>query len=327
MNFVLNEKVNGKAARIIISAIVVLLGILSAILFQIGIIILPLLTCALAVLYLVESERKLLKTVISVAIILVELLLYGVYSINCLLSVIIAVLISQSFSGKWFNKVEATLLSTVFLALGILFMFLSSAMLEIDAFDFNLAIQYYRELMNEFKDIFAKSVDKYLASNPDTNLTVLFSPDAVSAMFDAYVNSIYSVIATISFLIVGLTCKILSFVISKLVAEKSSVRSWAFKPTALYGYFYLSLFVLQALFNDGGIFTIAVSNLCNFFAYILAYVGIGICLKFLRARFSKLSMVILVCFMIMFAGYAVNILSLIGALGITFYSKLDQQLS
>lgn len=311
MKLKLKTSLSKKKTLLLISTLLIFFGALSCIL---GEFILPFLTATLAVLYLFDgSKHRVLSISVSVLLLIINVagfIAVKTISLFAPASIILAFIICFSFC-KGESKADAAYIMTIIAAIFSLLMYLLYAMVDQGEYTLDAVKVFYTDFYDSLRTLI---VDSFMSVYSTSGLEV--TEEMIIALFDRQVSMIISYLLVGGFMVVGVAMKLFSFVVSRLVEDKSTILQWRFSTTNLYAYFYLIL-TLASVFviNADSIFAISILNLYNVFLIVFAYVGFNFVithiLKNLRPLYAGL---ILVAVMLLFSGFAVQVLAILGVM-------------
>ncbi len=325
MNLEVKSNVKGIAGRVIISAIALLVGAVTALLSQLGIVLLPLLSAILTYLFVVErGEKRIFTFVTPIAVIAIDLLFNGLFSICCITATLVAILVYFTMAKSILSKAECALAATTLVSVAIGAMLIFAAFHEVGKIDFTAALDYYKAIVAENRALFIESFENYLPADANPELVALFDPELLGALYDSYMSILISFAVILAFALVGFTFKLLVPLLNKSLIDKREFKIWRFELSPIFAYFYLALYLVGIFFSGTDTLSVAILNLTNIFMFIFAYVGFVFALFFLRRRVRSKAgaVVILVLAMLVFYTLAVNLLSFLGVFATVMLSKL-----
>jgi hypothetical protein len=281
--------------------------------FTLGILFLPLTSALLATMLYVDKGRKITSAIVCLFLVIFDFFINSIFSLFCLESVIIAVIIYLFFSRAR-SKAE----SSVYISIAALFFIFVQLFTSVYFVNGSISISGVKEFyILELEAIKVNIIDTFIQSGAlDESLSNGLSLDDVELLIDSLYRSIASALAIVSFFIAGVTLKIFTVISKRFVLKDPRAIEWKFSTSSLFVWCYLILSAIS-IFGFGGedIFTTAFFNLYVLFMFVYAYVGFKRLSKIIEFKFkSKMLSIILVVIAILFIpSYAVQLLSYIGA--------------
>ncbi len=307
----LKKSLSNKKTLLILSFICVIIGAFACLL---GEFVLPVLIGVLSALYLFDSKSgrvfSLAVSFVLLAINAAALVLGISVSFFSLSAIIISLIISNAFE-KDHSKADAAYVSTIICAALSVVGSLLFAMIEMDSYTIDAAISYYKEMFDAIRVIF---VDAMLEAYAIYNINV--KEEVILAVYDRQISMMISYMIIGGFINVGIGMKIFGAIVSYCAESKDYIKSWRFKTTTVYAYFYVILAIISVFLNSTDtVFAISVLNLYNIFMIVFAYVGFTSLLEILRKRMKPgVSLLILCGATVVFSTFAIQLLAAIGVL-------------
>ena len=324
MNLEIKDSAKGFAKKIAIFAIIAVVGLGAALLSQLGLVLVSLLSALLVYTFVLEQGGRRVFTFIAPAIVvIVDFVFNGFFSLSCITSVVVAVLVYFSLTKSLLSKAECALAVTTLISLSMGAMLIFAAFYEIGTTDFNAAIDYYKSIITENRVVFIDSFSAYISADATPELEEMFSSEVLGALYDSYMSILISIFVIIAFALAGFVFKLLASMLDKSLVSPMEFRTWRFELSPIFAYFYLALYLLGLFFNSNDTLSISILNLTNIFMFIFAYVGFGFALFILRRRIRSKSgaLIALVVAIIVFYTLAVNLLSFLGVFATVMLSK------
>ena len=289
-------------------------------------IVIPVSAALLAVIFLLENDRRkwfsVLVSLIVLAANAVSVLLLDGFIFCGAETVILAGVIAFCFSRDQ-SKAETAFWMT---AVASLFVFVNAsafAMVNEGQFDFQTVKSFYGDFYKLIKEELLNSLSMLSAYLPENSGYTLISSENLVALLNSFVSLMISYIVISGFIVSGITLKVFTFTASRLTTDKEDVINWRFKTGNLFAYFYLALFVLQ-IFTGGhtGLFAVTVANLAGIFCIVYAYLGFNFVMSLLaQKRSAVFSFIMLLVGLALFSSLMVEILSIVGAFVIISENK------
>lgn len=328
MELKIKEGRGGTRAKLIVSAIALAFAVIAALLMTLGMLFVPFLVTAFVLIFTLEGGgKRIFSIVVPTLAVAIDLIFNGIYSLSALTAVIAAIIIYLAMTRVILTKGEAALTVTALISVVIALLLLFSAFYVVGSFDFELAIQYYSELVDDMRELWVKTMDEHIAANPDTEFSKLMTPELIVAVFDSYISVLFSVIGILAFLLSGIAFKLISLTLPLFLVDKKEISTWRFSLSSVFGFFYLGLYVIQIFLPGTDVASVVVLNLMNVFMFIFAYIGLGFAHSFLcyRMRNKATATLILVFVCIMFYSFAINILSFVGVFAAGLLNKMNEE--
>ena len=304
-----------KKTFVILSVLCILFSLVCCIL---GEILLPVTIATLALIYLFDkSKKRVLSICMSVSLVIINIAAFvfkiGV-SLFSLQAIVIALLLCVSFSKAWEKSETSYVLTLIFAAISFVSAILLG-MVEQGEFTFNAAYHFYSEMSNQLREMFVTSgYDLY--SEAFANVGVTLTHESLGAIYDSQLNMLVSYFVVASFIAVGISFKLFTIFASRLSAYPEPFRSWRFKTSNLYAYFYVILGLISIFATtNGGVLALTVSNLYIIFMAVYVYVGINVIVSILSTRIKPfLAYVIIVVAFLAASSLAMQILAVVGVM-------------
>ena len=302
-------------ALIILSVIALMASVMAVLLL--GELALPLSVAALGAVFIMESGRSRIFSILTpVLIIAVDVLCHGAASYLGLETVMLAIVVSLFLNRG--SKAECafwlTLTVTLFIVVAMaLAAYAETKILTVDSF-FDYYIGHYQSIEAQFVEIF-----------PDISIVFGISGDkadsAVAAkVLRSMVSMIPSVVIVFAFFISGICLKVLTGIMKIICDADSDVRisAWRFSlPMSIYVAFWLALTAnfIVGFVNSPGVAGIVIANVYNVLLYVFAYLGFGVVVSFLSRLFKSRPLAILatVGTILLFSSLAIELIAYFGA--------------
>jgi len=261
--------------------------------------------------YLDNSNRRIFSIVVSVILFGLNILgfIIGIsYYLFAPASVIVALIISYAFSSKQ-SKSDAAFLATLICGVFTFLSYILLGMILKKNFSFEASIEFYNDLVTNLREHFINTMfEAYKAMGIDVTVEIL------TQQFNAQIYMIISYILIASFLIVGLSFKLFGFVVGKLAENSAEIKSWRFKTSNVFAYFYLILvFLAMFLTSSTDLLSIVVFNLYNIFLVVYAYVGFNVIKNKLKDKTGPIIATgLIIASVLIFSSLAIQLLAVSG---------------
>lgn len=314
MDLKVKEGSKSLKTRIALALSALLGGLLIALLGQIGVIAIPLASSALAVIFLVEQDTKKLFSILTpVLLVALDLIFNGIYSLGCVSAIIVAILMFVAVRFKALTKSESALISTVTVSILVILSLFLFGCWYLGRFDFGAVMDSYRDLIEEFREVWLSSVNAYVMQDETGELASILTADIANEIYSSYVNSAISYVVVAVFLVIGLSYKALERSMIKHLSPAESIARWRFTLTPVYCWFYIAVYAMQLFVPVDDAFGLIVVNLANIMSFVFAYIGFRFADAYLRMRMHiRRSKLILIFALIMFSGISITLLSFVG---------------
>ncbi len=315
MRLTFSDKINQTKTLIILTAVSLLLGLGASFLNQLGIILLPALAATVSLLLVFGKGRRMLWGVCaSLAIILVDLILNGVYSFSCLAAVVVAIIITLWIEKGW-QKSELAAVLTVFVSLVFVAYAFLSAFYELESFNLGAARELLSELFDRVRADLYSIFASYTKVSVDGTTTQLFPDELINSLLDQYMSAIISVVVVIAFATVGITLKIFTFIASGISVDNGFLLLWRFRTSAVFAIFYFVLAILAIFVSGSSVAALVILNLYIVFTAVYAYIGFVICRLLLNVKFrgSPFVPILMIVALLVLGSYAMIMLAVFGA--------------
>ena len=318
MNFSVKEKLGYYKTLALISVFSVLFGLLGAVC---GEIFVAATAALLACVFSFENKgRRIFSFIVPVLLVVISALVDGITSLLGAEAVIVALVIYLCATRGYRKSVCAAILTAIFVGITLLslviYAFKSSGQISFSAVvDFYTALyeNTREQFVDRMSDTFAQLKEIYSSSAPNMNITLPTS-DEIGALFDAFVDSLISILVIIGFLLSGIALRVFGSVSSAVSEDPITIIDWRFGMSSLFAYFYIALYVAVWFVSGDGAVALTVTNLYSIFMIVFAYLGFRFAYAMLRIRLSgAVSWIIMIAAILFLSGAAIQILSVIGA--------------
>ena len=279
------ERINFKQA-LVLALVSVLTSFISSLLGPANLLLslLPMAACAGAIAALIhfECDRcKVLKIIVPVCAIALDWIFNGLHSLCGVLVVVLALMIFLLYEQKW-PKLEGALVMSLVSAGMIALIFIAIGATNNQGLS---VAEFYAETLEELKVEYLNYYNEvYLPLYEEYGVEALSSEDILYVL-DLVVGIIVSMLFIAGFAMVGVACKIYSYVLRKCGADNDRLKNWRFIPTRVYAYFYVALeLVTMFLGSELTTFNLTVINLSTIFMVVFWYMGLVAIGKFLSER-------------------------------------------
>ena len=314
MDIKLKSSLTNKKTLLILSLSSILLGLISVI---VGDILVPLLVAVLAIMFLVDDDRRIYVIVTSSVLVIFNIaavVLKIGFTLFAFESIALAVLLAICFAKKN-DKAESSLIMTAVCVAFTLINFVMLPMIELNTLDFGMVADYYLEMVDTLRITFVETaVEAYgqiLASGG-----IEISESAVTEVYNHQITMAISYIVIICFAVVGIAMKLFTMLYTKIFEDTSPVIYWRFITTSVFAYFYIALMFISVFTStSGGVLGITVGNLYNIFLIVYAYVGFNQAVAMLLVKVRPAVATIIVSAVTVVAmSFALQLLAVLGVL-------------
>ncbi len=306
-----NKKQNTVFAVSVVLAIVFGAGV--SLLSELAILFIPFLAGALASIYILDiTKRHWVSFLISFAVIFSDLSLNPKGSVWAAAAVLIAAIITIWFirnAGKAFFVG----LSTVVLSFLIILAVYLVAFSEV-GFNFQLATELLKTEADKLREMLDTTLTAILSTaGDDERVAALLAEGLVPKTVELYMSLLPSLLVISSLAVSALAYVIFLFLIG-LVSKKRARGADIFCTSPIFAIFFIILAIFNMFESDGSVFNVAMINLYNVFLVVYAYVGFRFATYLLGQKIKSLAIsIIIISFLcVMFSGFALNLLSIIG---------------
>lgn len=301
-------------SRVIMAVMALAFGLLSAMLGQLGMLLVPLVCAPFAVVLMLErGKRPVLSVTLPILLVTLDAVFNGVYSFSCLCAVGVAFLIYVSLARGYLSKGDSAVASVLLVSVLAFITVLFYGCLMIGSFDLGAALEYYRDLVDTTREKWVEMLGQYALSGADPTAHAI-TPEALRAMYDAYVLSLYSAVVIAAFITVGISYKLFVRMMASYVEKKIELYSWRFSLSPIYALSYVLLLLLSLFSNGNDGFSIVVANLSNVIMVMLAYMGFMLTDAYFRMKSNgrRGGKLIVVLSVLLLGSVAMLVISLIG---------------
>jgi hypothetical protein len=314
MDIKLKSSLTNKKTLLILSLSSILLGLISVI---VGDILVPLLVAVLAIMFLVDDDRRVYVIITSSVLVIfniVAVVLKIGFTLFAFESIALAVLLAVLFAKKN-DKAESSLIMTAVCVAFTLINLVMLPMIELNTLDFGMVADYYLEMVGTLRITFVETAmeayGQILASGG-----IEISESAVTEVYNHQITMAISYIVIICFAVVGIAMKLFTMLYTKIFEDTSPVIYWRFITTSVFAYFYIALMFISVFTStSGGVLGITVGNLYNIFLIVYAYVGFNQAVAMLSVKVRPAVATIIVAVVTVVAmSFALQLLAVLGVL-------------
>ena len=302
---------NSKSSVTIGLALVALLfGFLCALF---GELVFPLYSAALAGLFLFDkNSKRILSVLLPIAVVLINVLLGSLVPSAVVFAIPTSLVLCYMYK-RGMSKGECVGYMTTICSLMILVGAFAFAMLSVKEFSITRAVEYFAGVYDRLFEEVLKYFESVVVSNPGLNVQNDISAEMLKLLFDSLVFAIPSLVVCLGFALTGLTCKVFTFIISRVSDKPEIVVHWRFSTGNIFAYFYIAVFVLASLSGGTDVLGLALANIQNVFMIVYCYIGFNFVYHLIsRNRSSLFAILLLVFAVIMFSSFAISVLSFAG---------------
>ena len=279
------EKINIRYA-LVLSAVSFILSIVSIVLgpqnILVSILPIGISVGTLASLIHFECERTSLPKIITpIAIIVMDWIFNGFYSLVGIIIVVAALMIFLVYEQGW-SKFVSSMAMSLIVAMMIALLFLAIGSRNDQGIT---AIEYYKNLYEQFKNEYIVQFNEiYLPIYEAAGVEPISSEEIIYA-FDYTAALLISMLFSFGFVLIGISSKIYSLVMKKLGSDTEKLGRWKFIPTTMFAYFYVIVeFLIMFSGSEFTTYNLSVSNLSVIFMTIFLYYGIIAIGKLIKER-------------------------------------------
>lgn len=314
MDIKLKSSLTNKKTLLILSLLSILLGLISV---AIGDILMPLMVAVLAMIFLVDDERRIYfivtSSVLAILNIAAIVLKIGL-TLFAFEGIALAALLAICFMKKS-DKAEASLIMTAVCAAFTLVNLVILPMIELNTLDFGMVADYYLEMVDSLREAFVQTAmeayGQILASGG-----IELSESIVTELYNHQLTMAISYIVIICFAVVGIAMKLFAKLYTRLCEDNSPVIYWRFRTTSVFAYFYIALMFLSIFTStSGGVLGITIGNLYNIFLIVYAYIGFNQAVAMLSVKVRPaVAILIIVVVTVVAMSFALQLLAVLGVL-------------
>ena len=272
MDIKLKSFLTNKKTLLILSLLSILLGVISV---AIGDIFVPLIVAVLAIMFLIDDNRKIYCIATSSALVIINLasiVLKIGFTLFAFESIALAVLLALFFTRKN-DKAETSRIMTAVCAAFTLANLVMLPMIELNTLDLGVVADYYLEMVDTLRVTFVNTATEAYGQIL-ANGGIEFSESVITELYDRQLTMVISYTVIICFAVVGITMKLFTRLYTRLCEDASPVTCWRFMTTNVFAYFYIALMFLSVFTSvSGSVLGITIGNLYNIFLIVYAYVG------------------------------------------------------
>ena len=305
------QKINAVFFASLVATIV--LGVAAILLSGVAMLILPFLVGTLAAFFSLDRTKKhWVSFLISFLLVLFDLIFNSVYSIWCFAAVLLSVIITF-----WFvrNSGKALFIgaSTVLFSFLIFASFYLTAF-SIVGFDLQLANEYLGTEVETLREMLGATLNEVIETTLEGGAaTTLIDAARIPEIVELYISMLPSFVVIVALSVVALSNVVFLFILG-FVSKKVTKGTDIFCTSPAMAVFFVILSVIYMFESDGSVFNISMLNLYNVFLVIYAYVGFRFASYFFAKKINNraLSVIILLVLCVLFSGFSLNLLSVVG---------------
>ena len=271
-------------------------------------------------LYNEKENDGIYKFLLPTILIIADWLINDLSSLISIIIVVVAVSIFYAYDKK-LSKSEAAMTIALIVAftIGLTYVIIGSQNeLGLSVKDFYM-MQY--EKMQEF---YVATTNQMYESLYDDYSIEKLTTEEIIYIIDYSIGLLFSMLFIFGFFATGVSMKIFGKVIER--TEKEAIEKWKFTTSPVYAYFYAIISLVSFFLGEKlSAFNLVVLNLSTIFMMIYAYVGWNASSKLasMRNRSSTFSKVIIIASVICLPGFAIRVLSYIGAFYTVAMSEIN----
>ena len=262
MDIKLKSPLTNKKTLLILSLSAILLGLISVLL---GDILVPLIVAVLAIMLVVDDNRRIYCVVTSAVLVVVNIaavVLKLGFTLFAFESIALAAILAVFFRKKN-DKAETALIMTAVCAAFTLVNLVMLPMIELNTLDLGMVADYYLEMVDTLRATFVETAmeayGQILAGGG-----IELSEALVTELYNRQLAMVISYVVIICFAVVGIAMKLFARLYTRLCDDVSPVIYWRFMTSSVFAYFYIALMFLSLFTStSGGVFGIAIGNLYN----------------------------------------------------------------
>ena len=314
MDIKLKSNLTNKKTLLILSLSSILLGLIPVV---VGDILVPFMVAVLAIIFLVDDNKKVHFIVTSSVLVIVNIaaiVLKIGFTLFAFEGIALAALLAVCFTKKS-DKAEASLIMTAVCAGFTLANLVILPMVELDTFDFGMVVDYYLEMVDTLREAFVETAmeayGQILASGG-----IEISESVVTELYNHQLTMAISYVVIICFAVVGIAMKLFAKLYTRLFEDSSPVIYWRFRTTSVFAYFYIALMFLSIFTStSGSVLGITIGNLYNIFLIVYAYIGFNQAVAMLSVKVRPaVAIIIIAAVTIVAMSFALQLLAVLGVL-------------
>ena len=314
MDIKLKSNLTNKKTLLILSLSSILLGLISVV---VGDILVPFMVAVLAIIFLVDDNKKVHFIVTSSVLVIVNIaaiVLKIGFTLFAFEGIALAALLAVCFTKKS-DKAEASLIMTAVCAGFTLANLVILPMVELDTFDFGMVVDYYLEMVDTLREAFVETAmeayGQILASGG-----IEISESVVTELYNHQLTMAISYVVIICFAVVGIAMKLFAKLYTRLFEDNSPVIYWRFRTTSVFAYFYIALMFLSIFTStSGSVLGITIGNLYNIFLIVYAYIGFNQAVAMLSVKVRPaVAIIIIAAVTVVAMSFALQLLAVLGVL-------------
>ena len=208
------------------------------------------------------------------------------------------------------------LLVVFFATLALVFLMLLSFVLfafdKVGTFK-NFAVNgYFLDLYESGKIMFVENLTSFTSVDADGSTFYNFNAGEAVDLYNTLIIALIPIIAIASFLLVGISSKILSSCIRKTKADDERLEKWRFITSPFLAYSYLALAILSS-FSSEGVVGVSLLFVASILFAVYFYIGVSFLYELISLKKSKsFALLVIILAVVAFSQFAPQIISYIG---------------
>ena len=275
-----------------------------------------------------KPSKRVVSYVLPAVMFTVNLLLRGLYSLEAVAYIAVALIIYFS-TCRCSSKAETSFWISLVVAVMIIASAIFLAFEKTGSFEILSIKQFYSNLYSNYRDFFVKTVTSLKVTDKNGMMFFAYNVYEAELLFRELIITLVPMLLVLSFVISGFTLKILSSIVERYSGEDSGIYEWSFKTPNLVAYFYLILSLIQIFGSDddGSIFYFTVMSLSTLFSVVYAYIGVKFVYYFILSRGkSRLFAIILILILfIILSSFVTQIISYLGVIVNIITNKISSK--
>ena len=271
-------------------------------------------------LYKEKENDGIYKFLLPAILIIADWLINGLSSLISIIIVVVAVFVFCAYDKKISkSEVAMTIALIVAFAIGLTYVIIGSQN------ELGLSVKdFYMMQYEKMKEFYVASINQMYESLYEDYSVEKLTTEEIIYTIDYSIGLLFSMLFTLGFFATGVSMKTFVKVIER--TEKEEIEKWKFTTSPVYAYFYAIISLVSFFLGEKlSAFNLVVLNLSMIFMMIYAYVGWNASSKLasMRNKSSSFFKVIIIISIVCLPGFAIRVLSYVGAFYTVAMSKIN----
>ena len=282
-----------------------------------GYIFLPFAAASYAAILIYEKpSKRILSYVIPIVAFALNLPLRGIYSIEAVAYILIALTIyycvkRNKSKGETAFWVSFAILVCIVISIVLLLVELSSNS------GYTSIVRFFGDYYQKYKELFLETVTSLVYEGNNGELSFAFNLYEAEMLFRELIMYVVPLAFFASFVLSGFTLKLFARTVERNSDEDCEIYAWNFAASNIVSYFYIALALVALVATaDGSTFSFVIFTLNTIFTAVFAYIGIKSLYYIIisRGKSKAFAIILLVLAFFLLSSFAFQILSYFGVI-------------